>query len=184
MIDTGRVICDLGEYAAYMDFQGGALVKRSEQKIRLHYIETEPNQYQETRQKVDGVLNSATGKPTKTRLKEWLIGKKAKASKMEQAIIKAKAQRQQDEQALKQAGLPALGLVSVTVRDEKTIKVSPQVREQIKQQIIIQRGRVTEYQIDDLLSGKPLRLGTFDGISMSLRFVNGQLIEEKMPIYQ
>lgn len=182
LIDTARAVADVGDYASYLDLQGGVFVKRSEQKIRLNYIETEPNGYLETRKKIDGVQNNENGVVVKTRLKTWVIAKKAKMTKMEQALDEARKQREQDEEALEKAGLPALGLVSVTVRDEKIIKVSPQVREQIKQQVIIQKGRVTEYQIDDLLSGKPLRLGTFDGVSMSLRFVNGQLIEEKQRI--
>lgn len=88
-------------------------------------------------------------------------------------------QRQQDILALEKAGLPALGLVSVTVRAKKSTDISPTVREQIREQIIIQRGRVTDYQLDDLLNGKPLHIGTFDGVSLSLRYANGQLVEEK-----
>lgn len=184
LIDTGRAVCNVSDFAAYMQFQGGAFVKRAEQKIRLHYIETELNSYLERRKKINGVINTQTNQPTKTRLKEWVIGKKAKDWHKPSEEASQEQQRQQDELALKNAGLPALGLVSVTVRAKKSPEISPQLREQIKQQVIIQRGRVTEHQIDDLLNGKPLGLGTFNGVKLSLRYANGQLIEEKHHIYQ
>lgn len=179
LVDTGRAICDVGDFAAYMEFQGGAFVKRAEQKIRLHYVETEPNRYLESRQKVDGVMNTLTGNPTKTRLKEWVIGRKSDKWSCINEEAMQEQQRQQDILALEKAGLPALGLVSVTVRAKKSTDISPTVREQIREQIIIQRGRVTDYQLDDLLNGKPLHIGTFDGVSLSLRYANGQLVEEK-----
>lgn len=173
IIETGRAICDLGDFAAYMDFQGGALVKRNDQKIRLHYVETEPNKYLETRQKVMGVINTATGEATKTRLKEWTIGKKPKT--IQDGL------RQQDGADTKQAGLPALGLVSVTVRSTETEQISKEQRERIKNELITMRGRVTDYQIDDLLNGKPLKIYSNEQIGVYVRYSRGQLIEEKIP---
>lgn len=171
-IDIGRAICDTGDFAAYLDYQGGGFVKRKDQKIRLAYIETEPNKYLETRQKVIGVLNSATAAITKTRLKQWAIGKKRR-------VAAHQGERSEPHTA---GGSPALGLVSVTVRSTGNRQISPTVRKIITEQVKTQKGRVTEQEIDDLLNGKRLHLGIFGGVALSLRYANGHLLEEKQDI--
>ncbi|WP_439257093.1 replication endonuclease [Lonepinella sp. BR2271] len=73
-----RVCADVGCYASYLKRQGGAMVKRKDQAVRLHYQETEPNKFGETRQKIDGVRLSRCLDWVKTRLKQWAIKRKAK----------------------------------------------------------------------------------------------------------
>ncbi|WP_426875822.1 hypothetical protein [Glaesserella parasuis] len=41
------------------------------------------------------------------------------------------------------------------------------------------RGQVTDYQIDDLLNGKPLKIYSNEQIGIYVRYSRGQLIEEK-----
>lgn len=73
-----RICADVGCYASYMQRQGGAMVKRADIKARLHYEETAPNQFGETRQKIDGVRLSGCLEWVKSRLKQWVIKRKPK----------------------------------------------------------------------------------------------------------
>lgn len=177
-VDTGRAISDVGCYASYLIFQGGIFALRKDQKLRLHYIDTEPNKYQETRQKVQGVMVQATGETVKTRLKEWVIGKMPKEWKEQKAQERAIAAAQKDIDALEKAGLPALGLVSVTVRGQKNNQISDEARNCIRNELIKMRGRVTEHQIDDLLNGKRLKIWGNSQKTIYLTYNRGQLIEQ------
>lgn len=180
-VETGRAICDVGCYASYLVFQGGVFALRKEQKLRLHYIETEPNKYQETRQKVEGVIVQANGSTVKTRLKEWAIGRMTAEWKEEKARKQAELQTTRDINALEKAGLPALGLVSVTVRSTENRQISPALRESIKNELTIRKGRCTDYDVDDLIKGKWIKIGSYPTETMYLRYSNRQLLEERVP---
>ncbi|WP_443091337.1 replication endonuclease [Basfia succiniciproducens] len=78
-LEEMRICADVGCYASYMKRQGGAMVKREDIKARLHYEETDPNQFGETRQKIDGVRLTHCLEWVKSRLKQWVIKRKPKA---------------------------------------------------------------------------------------------------------
>ncbi|EIJ72136.1 replication endonuclease [Pasteurella bettyae] len=75
-LEEMRICADVGCYASYLQRQGGAMVKRADIKARLHYEETEPNQFGETRQKIDGVRLTRCLAWVKSRLKKWVIKRK------------------------------------------------------------------------------------------------------------
>lgn len=180
-VDILRAVADVGCFASYLKHQGGIFALRKELKLKLHYIETEPNKYQETRQKVQGVQNNATGEVTKTRLKEWVIGKMPKFWREQKAEQKAKEQVQKEIQAIEKAGLPALGLVSVTVRSTENQQISQKLRESIKNELKIRKGHCTDYDVEDLISGKWIKIGSYPTETMYLRYSNYQLLEERVP---
>lgn len=78
-LEEMRICADVGCYASYMKRQGGAMVKRADIKARLHYQETDPNQFGETHQKINGVRLTRCLEWVKTRLKQWVIKRKPKA---------------------------------------------------------------------------------------------------------
>ncbi|WP_053067725.1 replication endonuclease, partial [Muribacter muris] len=187
IIDILRIIADLGDWAAYTVYQGGALALRKDLKARLHYAVYGENKYKETRKKVNGITNQLNGTITETRLKEWVISRKpANWDELKQqrlfGINGQSATAEHSEAEI--GGNAALGLVSVTVPVQKTNKssdIDPRIRERIKNQLILIRGRATEYQIDDLLNGKHLPIYSNEQIGIYLRYSRGQLIEEKIP---
>ena len=64
------------DYAAYMDIQGGALAKRTDQPIKLDY-ETKPaNKYGEQRKAIIGLANRFSLKQVISRTKKWQIKKR------------------------------------------------------------------------------------------------------------
>lgn len=52
-----RLACDSGQFAEYIQLQGGTDIKRADLLARLSYDESEQNAYFETRKKVEGVYN-------------------------------------------------------------------------------------------------------------------------------
>lgn len=64
------------DYAAYMEIQGGALAKRTDQPIKLNY-ETKPaNKYGEQRKAIIGLANRFSLKQVISRTKKWQIKKR------------------------------------------------------------------------------------------------------------
>ena len=64
------------DYAAYMEIQGGALAKRTDQPIKLDY-ETKPaNKYGEQRKAIIGLANRFSLKQVISRTKKWQIKKR------------------------------------------------------------------------------------------------------------
>ncbi|MDG6881079.1 Bacteriophage replication gene A protein (GPA) [Phocoenobacter uteri] len=74
-----RLFADMGEYACYLQGQGGALVKRADQYANLCYEENEPNQYGEVSKKITGIKSAL--EQVKTRLKKWAIKKAEKVTR-------------------------------------------------------------------------------------------------------
>lgn len=74
MLRTGA---DLGDYAFYLDKQGGGGAPRSVQIAKLHYEDREENRYGEVGKKIVGIANAfkQAGEWVKTRLKNWVIKK-------------------------------------------------------------------------------------------------------------
>ncbi|MGX3065807.1 replication endonuclease [Ursidibacter arcticus] len=180
-VDIGRAISDTGCFASYTEFQGGVFVKRADQKVRLNYIEAGETKYQETRHKVNGVKNSANGKVTITRLKEWKIERKRKdweemaAQKKQEKGINHTAEWNEAETG--ELARPWTRVSNCT--GSKNTQIHPTIRERIKNELIIQRGRITDYQVDDLLNGKPLKIYSNEQVQLYVTYSNGQLIEEK-----
>ncbi|MDP8173660.1 replication endonuclease [Pasteurella skyensis] len=76
IIDTIRAITDVGCWATYTDYMGGATARRKDLKAKLHYLINGETKYKEERRKIDGIENNINGVVVLTRLKEWKIGKK------------------------------------------------------------------------------------------------------------
>ncbi|MCK3658524.1 replication protein [Pasteurellaceae bacterium Pebbles2] len=75
-LEEMRLVADVGCFASYIKRQGGTMTKRADQAVRLHYCQTEPNKFGETRQKIDGVRLSRCLDWVKTRLKQWILKRK------------------------------------------------------------------------------------------------------------
>lgn len=179
IIDTLRAIADCGDWAAYTDYQGGALVLRKDLKARLHYALYGETLYKEPRKKVNGVANQQNGNITITRLKQWTISRKPtdweqrKASKFSEIQPLA----QGDEAILGELARPWTCVSNCTRTENEQVNLS--IRERIKNELIIMRGRVTDYQIDDLLNGKPLKIYSNEQASIYVEYKCGQLVEIK-----
>lgn len=148
-IEDMRICADMGCYASYMKRQGGALAKRTEQQVKLHYEQLEPNQYGEKRKKIDGI--QAVNNPLetiKTRNKKWAIKKKRKTEQTN--AVQSTAQI---------ATSGRLGLVSVTVTREE-------MEERIKNALIPISLPLNEYQIDYLLNNGKLILNKYQSIKI------------------
>lgn len=74
-IDTARAVADVSCFASYLQVQGGAMTKRTDQPLCIDYEETEPNQYGETRRVIVGVKNRFSLATVRTKLKNWVIKK-------------------------------------------------------------------------------------------------------------
>ena len=74
-IDTARAVADVSCFASYLQVQGGAMTKRTDQPLCIDYEETEPNQYGETRKVIVGVKNRFSLAAVRTKLKNWVIKK-------------------------------------------------------------------------------------------------------------
>lgn len=72
-----RIGADVGDYAFYLDKQGGGGAPRSVQVAKLHYEDREENKYGEVGKKIVGIANAfkQAGEWVKTRLKNWVIKK-------------------------------------------------------------------------------------------------------------
>ncbi|QPB43052.1 replication endonuclease [Rodentibacter haemolyticus] len=67
-----------GDYAAYMEIQGGALAKRADQPIKLNYETKSANKYGEQRKSIIGLANRFSLKTVISRTKRWAIKKRPK----------------------------------------------------------------------------------------------------------
>ncbi|MDE4031156.1 replication endonuclease [Glaesserella parasuis] len=179
VIDTLRAIADVGDWAVYTEFQGGALVLRRELKVRLHYALYGQDKYQQDRKKVNGVANQLNGTVAITRKKEWKIGRKPTnwEEMRQQKLLGYHEQAEHSEAKIGELARPWTCVSNCT--GLKNNQVSQEVRERIKNELITMRGRVTDYQIDDLLNGKPLKIYSNEQIGIYVRYSRGQLIEEK-----
>lgn len=76
-LETLRIGADLGDYAFYLDKQGGGGAPRSAQIAKLHYEDREENKYGEVGKKIVGIFNAfkQAGEWVKTRIKNWVITK-------------------------------------------------------------------------------------------------------------
>ncbi|KAE9535313.1 hypothetical protein A1D25_05040 [Ursidibacter arcticus] len=90
-----RIGADLGDYAFYLDKQGGGGAGRSVQLAKLHYEDREENKYGEVGKKVVGIANAfkQAGEWVKTRLKNWVIKKGSVKSVSEQEAINSNTER-------------------------------------------------------------------------------------------
>lgn len=64
------------DYAAYMEIQGGALAKRTDQPIKLNYETKSANKYGEQRKAIIGLANRFSLKQVISRTKKWQIKKR------------------------------------------------------------------------------------------------------------
>ncbi|OCG78790.1 hypothetical protein A9G42_01915 [Gilliamella sp. Nev6-6] len=73
-IDPVLAAADVGDWAAYTELQGGAMVQRKDLRVRISY-EDEQNQFEETIQKIKGVFSPIVGAASFicTRLIKWTI---------------------------------------------------------------------------------------------------------------
>ncbi len=197
-----RQFANDGDWKGFTLALGGALVKRADLPVRLVYVprtnengEAAYTLYKEPSFKVNGLVNPFTGARVTTRTKDWRISRKPQnfdELQYERAFIKAspEAQAEMESKRLKKLGFDeeALALLGELARPWtcvsnctglKNNQVSQEVRERIKNELITMRGRVTDYQIDDLLNGKPLKIYSNEQIGIYVRYSRGQLIEEK-----
>ncbi|WP_132690534.1 replication endonuclease [Volucribacter psittacicida] len=159
IIEEMRICADLGCYASYLKRQGGALAKRADQPVKLHYSEEEPNQYGEKRKKIDGIqLAQKAFEFIKTRLKKWVIKRKPKSDNQTNAV----------QSTAQTATNGRLGLVSVTV----TEKSREDLKDKIQKALIPIRLPLNDYQIDYLISNKKLILNNYQRIDIK----NGEVI--------
>lgn len=174
------------DWVAYMEFMGGARVLRKDLICAPYYEtkEAEETAYKEPRDIIKGLENKTNGNITRTRLKEWSKMRKPKNWKTLKDAQKD-ANQTSGEAAKTGAFTPPWTCVSNCTRskneqDEKTTgNVPEEVREIIRKQLILMRGRVTEYQIDALLSGKPLKIYSNERVKVTAEWTDGQLIERK-----
>lgn len=206
-LETLRQRANEGDWKGFTEALGGALVKRADLVARLVYVpRTDENgnaaytMYKEESLKVNGLINPFTGARVTTRLKDWKIGIKPKNWKELQHQKKlAKATTTEEKASIEASRLEKLGfdaeaqaLLGELARPWtcvsnctglKNVQISEQERNRLRNELIVMRGRITEHQIDDLLSGKSLPLGTFGGIKMTVAYRHGRLIEHKQEIY-
>ncbi|MDO4698182.1 MAG: replication endonuclease [Pasteurellaceae bacterium] len=90
-----RIGADLGEFAFYLDKQGGGGASRSAQIAKLHYEDREENKYGEVGKKIVGIANvfKQAGEWVKTRLKNWVIKKGSVKSATEQGATDTNTER-------------------------------------------------------------------------------------------
>lgn len=191
LVEQFRLGVDLGDYAYYTELQGGPMVLRKELKLRTHYTETGETRYKEVRKVVNGIINQLTGDVTITKNKEWKIVQKTTendqnsdrtltvedADRMLEAI--ARGNKPTQGEALKNGDLsPPWTCVGNCARS-KNKQISEEAREKIKNELILMRGRVTDYQIDDFLNGKPLKIYSNERVKVYVEYINGHIVEKK-----
>lgn len=194
LVEQFRLGCDLGDYAYYTDLQGGPMVLRKELKLRLNYIEKGETKYGEIRKVVNGVMNMLDGNVTITKTKEWQIVRKTAENKAEidrtyriedadrliaEAEKKTKSDKPTQGEALKKGDLSPPWTCVTNCTGSKNEQISKEDRERIKNELILMKGRVTDYQIDDLLSGKPLKIYSNERVKVYVEYIDGQLVEKK-----
>lgn len=180
-----RQASDDGDIALYTRLQGSgsASIPRADQKLRIHYIDKGENAYGEPTKKIQGVKNMGNGKVTVTRLKEWAIALKP-ADFDEKQQAKAFTRMSKEEQAKEQERMEARSrkrLALAGFNEEMTallgelarpwtwtwtcvtkctssenVQVSQFVRDRLKSELVILKGRATDYDVTDLLKGKRL----------------------------
>lgn len=74
-LETLRIAADMGEFALFLDMNGGGGAERKNWRAKLNYEQREPNRYGEVRKKIIGICD-AIGQAFRTRLKQWAIRKK------------------------------------------------------------------------------------------------------------
>lgn len=202
-LENLRQVANDGDWKGFTVALGGALVKRADLVARLVYVprvdesgNATYTMYKEESLKVNGLINPFTGARVTTRLKDWKISVKPKnweeqqLSKLtETERVKAESKRLEklgfdaEAQALLGELAPPWTCVS-NCTGLKNVQINEQERNRLRNELLVMRGRITERQIDDLLNGKSLPLGTFGGIKMSVTYSHGRLIEHKDKIYQ
>lgn len=176
-----RQACDEGNVALYTRLQGNgsAAIPRAEQKLRVYYVEKGVNHYGEPTKKIQGVKNTFSGKVTITRLKEWAITRKpvdfeekqqakafARMNKEEQQKQLAKEEvRSRKRLALAGFNEEMTALLGELARpwtcvtkctSSENVQVSQSIRDRLKSELVILKGRATDYDVTDLLKGKRL----------------------------
>lgn len=74
-LENLRIAADMGEFALFLDMNGGGGASRNLWRAKLDYEQREPNRYGEVRKKIIGICD-AIGQSFRTRLKQWVIRKK------------------------------------------------------------------------------------------------------------
>lgn len=179
VVDILRVIADLGDWAAYIMHQGGPLALRKDLKARLHYAIYGEDEYKQPRKKVNGVENQHNGAIIKTRLKEWVIGRKPRDW---EERMKAKLQQPTTERFETQNGELARPWTCVSnCTSSENAQFSEICRERIKIDLTARGQRFTPYDIDDILNGKRFKIYSNEECGIYIRLSRGQVIEEIIP---
>lgn len=179
IVDILRVIADLGDWAAYIMHQGGPLALRKDLKARLHYSIYGENEYKQPLKKVCGVENQQNGAITKTRLKEWV---KIRKPRDWEERMRAKLQQSTTEQSSATHGELARPWTCVNnCTSSENAQFLEICRERIKIDLTARGKRFTEYDIDDILNGKRLKIYSNEECGIYIRLSRGQVIEEKIP---
>ncbi|MDH2998076.1 hypothetical protein A1D22_09330 [Pasteurellaceae bacterium LFhippo2] len=89
-VEELRIGADLGDFAFYLDKQGGAGAPRKNAVAKAYYEDKGQNKYGEDTKRIIGVINQlkATAEVIRTRLKEWVIKLKPKANQAEHSEAK------------------------------------------------------------------------------------------------
>lgn len=148
IIEKARAVADVSCFASYIEIQGGAMAMRKDQPIKLSYIETEPNKYGETRQKIEGVKNEISFKKVLTRLKRW-------------AITKAPVSRSETQESATRAPWTCVSNCNRSIVEQK-----------IKNAVAPICLPLHARQVEHLLSGKPLLLNERNKIQV----VNNEIV--------
>ncbi|MFD1806234.1 replication endonuclease [Pasteurella oralis] len=148
IIEKARACADVSCFASYLEVQGGAMAMRKDQPIKLNYIETEPNKYGETRQKIDGLENKINFRKVLTRLKKWVIAKKT-------------VSRSETQESAVRATWTCVSNCNRSIIEQK-------IKNAVAPICLPLHGR----QIEQLLSGKPLLLNERNKIQV----VNNEIV--------
>lgn len=176
-----RQLADDGNWKGFTFALGGPLTKRADLPAHLTYEprtdesgEAAYTLYKEPSMKVCGVMNSVTGVRIKTRLKDWKIVVKPKnweelqrQKQWQHATTEARANIEAEQ--LKKSGFSAeaqalLGELArpwtcvTNCTGSKNEQVSQSVRERLKNEMVILKGRATDYDVTDLIKGKRIPL--------------------------
>ena len=76
LLEDLRICTDMGEFAAYLERQGGASATRKDQLAVLAYEEVGENRYGATTKRIIGIKDNRTGEIIITRKKKWVIKKR------------------------------------------------------------------------------------------------------------
>lgn len=146
VIDPVLAAADVGDWAAYTELQGGAMVERKDLRVRISYEDTQ-NQFEESVQKIKGVFSPLVGAASFvcTRLIKWLIvSKKRSDSDPRSSVNNCTAVKNQPT-------------------DDR--------REKIKKELEKHQIYCNPYQINHLLSGQKLQFNE----KLIIKYVNNEL---------